>query len=128
MDMPGHRALIPVYTSKGDAEAFLAYPYLFNRSGDWVGWVTPKKEVYSVLGYYVGMLTADPRILRKRATSTLKPRLQPPPVPPARIYPPATVPLAPLMPELTHSVIDVLLDEPERLHTLDVGELREDLE
>ncbi|MEW6404759.1 MAG: hypothetical protein AB1649_23425, partial [Chloroflexota bacterium] len=91
------------------------------------GWVTPQREVYSVLGYYVGTLSKDPRILRKRATSTLKPRLVPPPAP-KRIYPPATVPLAPLMPELTHSIIDVLLDEPERLHSLDVGELREDLD
>jgi hypothetical protein len=33
--------LIPIYTSKGDAEAFLLYPYLFNRSGDWIGFVTP---------------------------------------------------------------------------------------
>ena len=32
------------------------------------------------------------------------------------------------MSELPHSTIDVLLDEPERLHTLDVGELREDLD
>ncbi len=59
-------ALIPVYNSKGDAEAFLEYPYLFNRNGEWVGFVTQKREVYSVLGYYVGFLTNDPRILRKR--------------------------------------------------------------
>ena len=126
MEKNGHRALIPVYTTKSDPEAFLAYPHLFNRNGDWIGWVTPKREVYSVLGYYVGFLTNDPRILRKRATNTLKPRLQPPPAP-TKIYPPATIPLAPLMPELTHSSVDVLLDEPERLHTLDIGELREDL-
>ena len=44
--------LIPIYTSKGDAEAFLLYPYLFNRSGDWIGFVTPKREVYSVLGKF----------------------------------------------------------------------------
>ena len=43
-------ALIPIYTSRGDAEAFLDYPYLFNRIGDWIGWVTPKRDVYSVLG------------------------------------------------------------------------------
>jgi len=127
MEKTGHRALIPVYTTKGDAEAFLAYPHLFNRNGDWIGWVTPQREVYSVLGYYVGTLTNDPRILRKRATSTLKPQLQPPPTP-AKIYPPATIPLAPLMPELTYSSVDVLLEEPERLHTLDIGELREDLD
>jgi len=32
------------------------------------------------------------------------------------------------MREITYSTIDVLLDEPERLHTLDRGELREDLD
>ena len=31
--------LIPIYTTKGDAEASLAYPYLYNRNGDWVGFV-----------------------------------------------------------------------------------------
>ncbi len=121
-------ALIPIYNSKGDADAFLEYPYLFNRTGDWIGWVTPKREVYSVLGHYVGYLTNDPRILRKRATSTLKPRLEPPAPPAKRIYPPATIPLAPLMSELTHSQIDVLLEEPERLQPLDINELREDMD
>lgn len=127
MNASSNSPLIPVYTSHGDVEAFLAYPYLFNRIGDWVGWVTPKRAVYSVLGYYVGYLTNDPRILRKRATSTLKPRLSPPPSP-DRILPPATVPLAPLMSELTHSLVDVLQDEPERIHTVDRGEFREDLD
>jgi hypothetical protein len=32
------------------------------------------------------------------------------------------------MKELTHSLIDVLSEEPERLHTIDSGELREDLD
>jgi hypothetical protein len=121
------RALIPIYNTKGDAEAFLSYPYLHNRNGDWIGWVTPKREVYSVLGYYVGYLTDEPRILRKRVTATLKPRLRPP-ASPKRLSPPATVPLAPMMKEITYSIVDVLLDEPERLHALDVGELREDLD
>src|SRR5262245_58360559 len=113
--------LIPIYTSTGDAEAFLEFPYIFNRTGEWIGWITPKRDVYSVVGYYVGYLTNDPRILRKRATSTLKPRLDPPPAP-KRMYPPANIPLAPLMSELTQSLVDVLLDEPERLHTADTGE------
>jgi hypothetical protein len=121
------RKLIPLYTSKGDVEAFLAYPYLFNRIGDWVGFITDKREIYSVLGYYVGILTDDKRIIGRRVTNTLKPRLKPP-LPPGKIYPPATVPLAPLMRELTHSQIDVLLDDPDRLHTLDSGEFREDLD
>jgi len=118
---------IPIYNTKGDAEAFLVYPFLFNRIGDWIGWVTPNRDVYSVLGYYVGYLTNEPRILRKRITSALKPRMKPI-VPPRRITPPATIPLAPMMQELTYSIVDVLLDEPERLHALDAGELREDLD
>ena len=119
--------IIPIYSSKGETDAFLAFPYLFNRSGEWIGWVTPKREVYSVLGYYVGTLTNEPRIVRKRATNALKPRLKPPPHP-GRISIPATVPLAPLMSDLTQSMVDVLAEEPERLHTLDSGEFREDMD
>ena len=118
---------IPIYTSKGDAEAFLLYPYLFNRTGDWIGFVNQKREVYSVLGNFVGTLTNDPRIISRRATSTLKPRLKPPPKP-EKVYLPATVPLPPMMADLSHSTIDVLLDAPERLHTLDSGEQRQDLD
>jgi hypothetical protein len=119
--------LIPIYTTKGDADAFLQYPYLFNRNGDWIGFVTPMREVYSVIGDFVGTLTNDPRIIRKRATTTLRPRLSPPPQPP-RVYPPATVPLPRLMGDLSHSVIDVLQEAPERLHTIDTGEQRQDLD
>lgn len=120
-------ALIPIYTTKGDADAFLQYPYLFNRNGDWIGFVTPMREVYSVIGDFVGILTNDPRIIRKRATSTLKPRLSPPPQP-QKVYPPATVALPRMMSDLSVSVIDVLLEAPERLHTLDTGEQRQDLD
>jgi len=119
--------VIPIYTSRGDAEAFLAYPYLYNRQGEWIGWVTQEREVYSLLGYYAGYLTDESRILRKRIMDTSKPRLTPPPKPP-RVYPPATIPLAPLMRELYADTMDVLLEEPEKLHTIDAGERREDLD
>src|SRR5512142_713511 len=98
---------VPVYNSRGDAQAFLEYPYLFNQLGEWIGFVKGQREVYSVLGEYVGYLSNEPRILRKRATSTLRARARVPQAP-GKFVPPATVPLAPLMPELTHSVIDVL--------------------
>ena len=77
--------IIPIYSSRGEAEAFLTFPYLFNRGGEWIGWVTPQRDVYSVMGYYVGYLTNDPRIVRKRATNALKPRLQPPCTLPSRL-------------------------------------------
>jgi hypothetical protein len=37
-------------------------------------------------------------------------------------------PLAPLMSDLSQGLVDVLVEEPERLHTVDIGELREDLD
>ena len=121
-----HR-IIPIYTSRGEAEAFLVFPYIFNRSGEWIGWATPKREVYSVLGYYVGMLTDDARIVRKRSEDDKKPRLKPPPKP-GKLAAPASIPLAPLMQDLTYSLIDVLQDEPELLHSFDSGEFRQDMD
>ena len=119
--------LIPIYTTKGDVEAFLLYPYLFNRNGDWIGFVTPNRDVYSVIGEFVGTLTNDPRIVTKRAIEETKPRISPPPTPKKAQYP-SHVPLAPLMPELSHALIDVLLEMPEKLHTLDSGEFRQDMD
>lgn len=120
-------SFIPIYNTNGDADAFLLYPYLFNRTGDWIGFVTPQRDVYSVLGEYVGTLTNDPRIVSKRAMDETKPKLAPPPAP-RRVQLPANVPLAPMMPELSHSLIDVLLDAPEKLHTVDSGESRQDMD
>lgn len=119
--------IIPIYNTKGDADAFLVYPYLFNRNGDWIGFVNPQREVFSVLGEFVGTLTNDPRIVMKRAIEEIRHRVAPPPAP-GKISPPANIPLAPLMPELSHSLIDVLLDAPEKLHTSDSGEFREDMD
>ena len=120
-------SFIPIYSTKGDADAFLLYPYLFNRTGDWIGFVTPARDVYSVLGEYVGTLTNDPRIVAKRVIDETKPRVTPPPAP-KRVQLPANVPLAPMMPELSHSLVDVLIDMPEKLHTIDSGESRQDMD
>ena len=127
MSQQGQTRIIPIYSSRGETDAYLVYPYLFNRSGEWIGWVTPQREVFSVLGNYVGFLTGDPRIVRKRGEDSTRPRLKAPP-PPRRLVTPAHTPLAPLMSDLTHSLVDVLADEPERLHTVDTGELRDDLD
>ena len=120
-------SIIPIYTSRGDPEAFLAFPYLYNRNGEWIGFVTPKREVYSVLGYYVGALTSDPRIIRKRFTAGGLQNLKPPKAP-ASLRITSTIPLARLMSDLTPENIDVLQDEPDLLHTLDAGEMRQDMD
>jgi hypothetical protein len=121
------KRLIPIYTTRGDLGAFLRYPYIYNPQGEWVGFVTPNRDVYSVLGHYIGWLTDDPRILRKRSYDFLSPRVTSlPPQPRVRV--PATVPLPPMMSELTYTHIDVLEEEPERLSTVDFDELREDMD
>jgi hypothetical protein len=121
------RSLIPIYTTPGDLGAYLRYPYIYNRQGEWVGWVTPEREVYSVLGHYIGWLSDDPRILRKRSYDFSRPRRQPPP-PQPRISVPASVPLPPMMSELSYITVDVLEEEPHRLSTADFDELREDMD
>jgi hypothetical protein len=127
MNKQPQRSVIPIYTSRGDADAFLIYPNLYNRLGEWIGWITADRQVYSVLGFYVGNLTTEPRIVRKRIMATFKLRRTPPARPP-NLAVPATIPLAPLMGDLRFGLIDVLRDEPERLHTLDSGEQRQDLD
>lgn len=117
---------IPVYTTPGDWEAILVFPYLYNQLGEWIGWVTSEREVFDVDGVYVGWLTDEPRVLRKRIHEGPLPRRTPPP-PPGKIRPPATVPLPPMMAELPFEVMDVLEEEPRLLHTQDAGELKEDL-
>ena len=119
--------IIPIYTSRGDLGAYLVYPYLYNPQGEWIGWVTPERDVYSVLGNYVGWVSKDPRILRKRSYDFSKPTRQPP-SPPRQIQVPASVPLPRMMAEITITTIDVLEDEPERLSTVDHDELRPDMD
>ena len=121
------RQPVPIYASNGEASVLMVYPYLFNLLGEWIGWVTAKGEVYSTLGVYVGNLTKDPRILRKRSLDSMYPRLPVPPTP-QPIKPPAIIPLAPLMSEVGFEMIDVLWECPEDLHTLDAGEMREDID
>jgi hypothetical protein len=125
--MPENTHLIAIYTTHGDVGAFLVYPYIFNRQGEWIGWVTAERQVYSVHGHYVGYLSDDPRILRKQSSGYLKPRRSPPP-PPRAISPPANVPLPPMMPELPIGSYDVIEDRPDMLPAVDFGDLRDDMD
>lgn len=118
---------VPIYTTQGDLSAFMVYPLIYNLTGEWIGFVTMDRDVYSVHGNYVGWMSDDPRILRKRSYSFDKPKLTPPP-PPERFRVPSRTPLAPMMSELGYETVDVLQDEPEKLPTVDSGELREDLD
>jgi hypothetical protein len=118
--------IIPIYTSKGDVGAYLVFPYLYNIQGEWIGWITRERDVYSVLGNYVGFLTNDPRIVRHESNSD-RPRLKPPPRP-EKFKSPPTSPLAPMMSDLTIGMTDILLKDTGRLHTIDHGELMDDMD
>jgi hypothetical protein len=121
------RRPVPIYTTIGDFEAFMVYPMIFNRAGEWIGFVTPDRDVYSVYGNYVGWLSDDPRILRKKSYNFDKPKLKPP-RPPSRIVAPASIPLPPMMAELSFDTFDVLQEDPDLMPTMDYGEFREDLD
>ena len=127
MSVESKKRAIPIYTTPGDWGALLVFPYIFNQIGEWIGWVTENRQVFDVDGIYVGWLTDEPRVLRKRIIEGVLPRGKVPP-PPNKIRPPATVPLPPMMAELPFEVIDVLDEEPERLHTTDTGEFKEDMD
>ncbi len=126
--MAENQKLLPIYTSKGDLEAYLAYPHLYSRQGEWIGYVTPNRQVYSVHGHYVGWLSDGPRVLRKMADGFDQGRIavQRPSV--LKIRPPAVNPLAPMMSELAFGTIDVLQDQPELLPSVDFGDMREDMD
>jgi hypothetical protein len=118
--------MVPIYTSRGDAEAFMQFPYLFNRNGEWIGFVNSQREVFSVLGHYVGKITDDPRIIRRRSDES-RARLQPPHKP-GNLRISATIALPRMMSDLSQEFIDVLQEDPELLHTLDAGDLRPDMD
>lgn len=122
------RTRIPIYNTRGDLEAYLVYPYLYDRQGEWIGWISPDRQVYSVHGHYVGWLAEGPRVLRRVADGFDRGRIVITPPADLFITVPSLAPLAPLMSELTHGVIDVFMDAPELLPSVDFGELREDLD
>jgi len=125
--MPDSAKLIPIYNSHGEAAAFLVYPHIYSTLGEWIGWVSAERKVYSIYGHFVGHLTKEPRILRKREWGYTEPRQKPPEAPPP-IRPPVRVPLSTLMPEIANNMIDVLDEAPQLLPAVDFGDLRDDLD
>ncbi len=119
--------MTPIYTSRGETGAILISPYIFNLTGEWIGWIDSERIVYSVHGHYVGKLTEDPRIIRKREWGYGRER-RTPPTPPEKIHPPSHFPLPPMLPEIPTFMMDVLEDYPELMPSVDFGDLREDMD
>jgi hypothetical protein len=120
--------LVPIFTTVGDVGAFLAYPFIFSCEGDWIGWISSDRLVYSNHGHYVGWLAEGPRILRKQEDGYTRSKIDIIPPFTLKISPPALSPLPPMMAELAFGEMDVLLDRPDLLPPVDFGELRDDMD
>jgi hypothetical protein len=112
-------AQYPIFTTRGDWAAMLVDVHLYNPRGDWVGYINKNGQVFSVMGKYVGWLSKDFRILRKKVQDQTIPACPPPPRPALKVRMPVHVHLPPLMADLPFDTFDVMDDEPDRLHTLD---------
>ncbi len=114
----------PIYRSDGEWVAVYIEGNIFNVDGEWLGFVSGR-EVFDSAGQYLGFISDDKRLLRKRSLSERPPRLQPPPRP-ERPRLPTNMPLAPLMRNLPHNIIDLFEEYPERL--IYVSETRPDMD
>lgn len=116
--MPEKVRTVPLYTTSGSLGGYLQYPYIFDPHGEWIGWATAEREVFSVYGKYVGWLDKDFRVLRAR-THNYEHVARTPPERPGKFAPPAHVPLPAMMAEITPSTIDVLEERPDLMPTED---------
>ena len=115
--------MIPIYRSDGEWVAVYDKGHLFSVEQEWVGFVVGR-EVFDPSGEYLGFLSDDCRLLRKRTMQELAYH-SPPPRPPRPILP-ANAPLAPLLRILPYHIIDMFEEYPERF--LFVSETRPDMD
>jgi len=116
--------MIPIYQSNGEWVAAYVDGHLFNVDREWLGFVLGR-EVFDPVGRYLGFLSDDRRLLRKRSLRRRPPKLEPPP-PPPRPKMPATMPFAPMMRQLPYQIIDLFEEYPEKL--IYVSETRPDID
>ena len=121
-------SLHPIYSTRGEHVAFFAKGYVFNRNGEWIGFVdTQTAQLFAVNGEQVGYMSRDGRLLRKRTMSGQVPRRLPPP-PPPRPDLPSNVPLPPMYSELGFETVDIMDEMPYLLSTPDADDLRPDMD
>ncbi len=101
-----------IWNTAGDWVATLVGEYLWDLSGNWVGWIEANGDVYRADGEWIGTLSKDSRILRKRTAGHRPLRTDLPPTPQKPDLP-GRAPLPPTFAELPYSMIDVLEEEPE---------------
>ena len=116
--------MVPIYRTDGEWVAIFHEGHLFNVDGEWLGFVIGR-EVYDPIGVYLGFLSNDRRLLRKRSMSENRARKKPPPRPERPRFP-ANMPLAPMLPALPYSIIDLFEEYPDKLTY--ISDTRPDME
>jgi hypothetical protein len=100
-----------IFDTYGDWQATKIGNYLFSPRGEYIGYVEDE-DVYKRDGEWIGRLSKDGRILRKRTERRREFHPNPPAVPPRPEKLPPRAPLPPMMAELNFSTIDVLEEDP----------------
>ncbi|MBN1966246.1 MAG: hypothetical protein JW910_16480 [Anaerolineae bacterium] len=114
-----------VFDTYGDWQATKIGDYLYDSRGEYIGFCEGE-EVYRQDGEWVGKISRDGRILRKRTAGRRQVHENPPARPPKPANLPARAPLAPMPAALTYDMIDVLDEDPDTFKR--VSDLKKDLD
>ncbi|HEX3053297.1 MAG TPA: hypothetical protein VHP83_21745 [Aggregatilineaceae bacterium] len=114
-----------IFDTHGDWHATKLGNYLFSSRGEYIGYLEGQ-DVYKRDGEWLGRLSKDGRILKKRSEvrHELHKNQPPEPAKPAKL--PARAPLPPMMAELDFSTVDVLDEDPEIFKR--ISDLRPDMD
>lgn len=108
-----------IYDTSGDWHATLINGCLWDARGDYIGFVRGENyDVFTSFGEWIGNLSRDGRIVRKRVPPRqplLKVRRLRPPKPSNL---PPRAPLPPMVADLGHHLIDVLDWDPDVFKTV----------
>ena len=109
----------------GDWVATLIDRFIWDLRRTCVAWVDDDNEVWKIDGEWIGTLSRDMRIIRRRSERHRPFRHDLPSIPPAPDLP-ARAPLPPTFRELTFSEIDVLEEHPDIFKR--ISDIRPDME
>jgi hypothetical protein len=101
-----------IWNTPGDWVATLVDKFIWDPAGHVIGWVDGD-EVFTFDGEWVGTLSRDSRILKKRASPRPPLRNDVPAKPASKPELPGRATLPPSFSELNYSTIDVMEEDPE---------------
>jgi hypothetical protein len=114
-----------IFDTHGDWQATRMGNLLFDTRGEYIGFVV-ETDVYKADGEWVGQISRDNRIVRKRAGQRKPAIPNPPAKPPKPTNLPARAPLPPMPSELSYDIIDVMEEDPEIFKR--VSDLKKDMD